>query len=103
MPDPIRVFVFGLGYSAIALARAMKGHAAAIGGTVRSHEKAAALAAEGFGGIVFTGEARSTAVPKALEGATHILASIPPRHAPHPLLLHPPPATLAPPPLASTP
>ena len=88
MTDPIRLFVFGLGYSATALARAMKGHAAAIGGTVRSHEKAAALAAEGFGAVVFTGEARSIAVAKALEGATHILASIPPGEAGDPVLVH---------------
>jgi len=88
MTDPIRLFVFGLGYSATALARAMKGRAAAIGGTVRSHEKAATLAAEGFGAIVFTGDSPSIAVAKALEGATHILASIPPGESGDPVLAH---------------
>ncbi len=88
MTDPIRLFVFGLGYSATALARAMKGRAAAIAGTVRSHEKAAALAADGFGATVFTGDSPAPAVAKALEGATHILASIPPGEAGDPVLVH---------------
>src|ERR1700722_20931217 len=88
MTDPIRLFVFGFGYSATALARAMKGHAAAIGGTVRSHEKAVALAADGFGAMVFTGDSASLAVARALEGATHILASIPPGEAGDPALVH---------------
>jgi nucleoside-diphosphate-sugar epimerase len=88
MTDPIRLFVFGLGYSATALARAMRGRAAAIAGTVRSHEKAAALAADGVGATVFTGDSPSPAVAKALEGATHILASIPPGETGDPVLVH---------------
>lgn len=88
MTDPIRLFVFGLGYSATALARAMRGRAAAIAGTVRSHEKAAALAADGLGATVFTGDSPGPAVAKALEGATHILASIPPGDTGDPVLVH---------------
>ena len=44
MTDPIRVFVFGLGYSATALGRMLRGRVAAIGGTVRRSEKEVALA-----------------------------------------------------------
>ena len=88
MTDPIRVFVFGLGYSATAFARSLRGRVAAIGGTVRQSAKEAALAAEGLAPIVFTGEAPSIAVRKALEGTTHLLCSIPPGEAGDPTLLH---------------
>jgi nucleoside-diphosphate-sugar epimerase len=88
MSDPIRLFVLGLGYSGTALARAMKGHAASIAGTVRSTERAATLAAEGIAAIVFTGDSPNGAVTKALDGVTHIVASIPPGETGDPALVH---------------
>ena len=39
MSDPIRLFIFGLGYTATAIARAMQGRAASVAGTVRSERK----------------------------------------------------------------
>jgi nucleoside-diphosphate-sugar epimerase len=66
----------------------MKGRAAGIAGTVRTSDKEAALAAQGFGAAVFTGDSPSVAVTKALEGATHIIASIPPGEAGDPVLAH---------------
>ncbi len=78
MSDPVRLFVFGLGYSAGAFARSMKGRAAWIGGTTRSPEKAAALAAEGFRPFVFDGTSDGAGVAEAVKLATHIVVSIAP-------------------------
>ena len=88
MTDPIRVFVFGLGYSATALARTLRGHVAVVGGTVRRSEREAALAADGLAPVVFSGDAPSVAVTRALEGTTHLLCSIPPGEAGDPALVH---------------
>ena len=88
MSDPIRLFIFGLGYSATALARAMQGRAASVAGTVRSEQKAAGLAGEGINAMAFDGASPSRAVVKALQGATHILASIPPGEEGDPILAH---------------
>jgi hypothetical protein len=84
--EPIRLFVFGLGYTATAFARAMRDRARWIGGTVRSAEKAAALAREGFRTVVFDGAAPSVGVRSGLAEATHILVSIPPGEAGDPVL-----------------
>jgi nucleoside-diphosphate-sugar epimerase len=88
MSDPIRLFIFGLGYTASAFARAMQGHAASVAGTVRSEAKAAALAGEGINAMAFDGISPSTAVVRALQGATHILVSIPPGEDGEPVLAH---------------
>jgi hypothetical protein len=83
---PIRLFIFGLGYSASAFAARMKSEAAAIGGTVRSPEKAARLKAEGFETFVFDGAAPGEGVAEALSRATHLLVSIAPGAAGDPAL-----------------
>jgi hypothetical protein len=88
MTDPIRLFIFGLGYSATALAGELSGNVPAIAGTVRSAEKEAALAAKGLAPLVFTGDRPSLSVSKALEGTTHLLCSIPPGAGGDPALLH---------------
>jgi nucleoside-diphosphate-sugar epimerase len=71
-----RLFVFGLGYSALALARILRSEGWEIAGTCRSAESAATLAAEGIAVIRFDGTAPLD--PAVLHDATHILASIPP-------------------------
>jgi len=76
--DQIRLFVFGHGYSAAAITRAMKDRAAWIGGTVRSAEKAAWLDAEGISACVFDGTTPGSGISAALSEATHILVSIAP-------------------------
>jgi nucleoside-diphosphate-sugar epimerase len=86
--DPVRLFIFGLGYSAGAFARAMKGRAASVGGTVRSEEKAAHLRAEGIAALVFDGGAPGAGVEAALADATHILVSIAPGEVGDPVLMH---------------
>jgi nucleoside-diphosphate-sugar epimerase len=84
----INLFVFGLGYSAGAFARTMKGRADPIGGTVRTEEKAARLRAEGIAAVVFDGKAPGAGVGAALANATHLLVSIAPGEEGDPVLTH---------------
>ena len=72
----MRLFCFGYGYSAEALARRLSARDPAIAGTHRSR---AAEPGETPARLVeFPGDASSAAVRDALAGATHILVSIPP-------------------------
>ena len=84
MPDPVRLFVFGLGYSAGAFARAMVRQAEWVGGTVRSADKAAG---QGIAATVWDGSAPAADVLAALPGATHLLVSVPPGDS-DPVLAH---------------
>ena len=73
-----RLFCFGLGYSALALARGLKGRGWAVAGTCRAPESRAALAAEGIEAMFFD-RSRPLADPAGvLAGTTHIVASVPP-------------------------
>lgn len=87
-PAP-RLFCFGLGFSALALARrigAVDGAAAgwAVAGTTRSADKAAALRAEGIAAVPFD---RDHPLPAgALAGTTHLLVSIAPDDLGDPVL-----------------
>jgi dTDP-4-dehydrorhamnose reductase len=69
---------FGLGYSAGVLARRLSKQGWNISGTSTTAGGAARIAAQGYGGFVFGGTARSPALGEALNSATHILLSIPP-------------------------
>jgi nucleoside-diphosphate-sugar epimerase len=71
-----RLFVFGMGYSAVALARRLIPEGWSVAGTCRSEERAAALIAEGIAPLRFDGAAALGAA--AFAGVTHILGSIPP-------------------------
>ncbi len=82
-------FFFGLGYSAQAAAEAMRETSAysAIGGTVRSPEKAAALQSQGLAAIVFDGQTPGSEVGTALRGGvSHVIASAAPDAAGDPVL-----------------
>ena len=71
-----RLFCFGLGYSALALARVLIGAGWTVSGTCRSAEKAADLRARGFAAELFE---RGRPLPgAAMAGATHVLVSVPP-------------------------
>lgn len=73
-----RLFCFGLGFSAEALARRLSERGFAVAGTCRGVEKAVALAAKGFEMHLFD-EGHPLAGPAAaLGGTTHLLLSIPP-------------------------
>ncbi len=78
IPPPPRLFCFGLGYSALALADKLKGDGWRIAGTCRGADTAAALAAQDIDAYPFERD-RPLADPEAaLAGTTHLLASIPP-------------------------
>jgi len=70
------LLIFGLGYCAGAFARRVAGEAA-IAGTVRKAEKAAAMPA-GIAALVFDGTRRDAAVADAIRSATDIVVSVPP-------------------------
>jgi len=81
-----RLFCFGLGYSALALARALKARGWTVAGTCRSQDTRTALAAESIEAHLFDRE-RPLADPSAvLAGATHILSSVPPDDTGDPVL-----------------
>ena len=82
------LFVFGLGYTALALARALQTEGWRIAGTTRSAEKQARLAAEGIEAHLF-GRGKPLAAPAAaLAGSSHLLTSIAPDEAGDPVLDH---------------
>jgi len=85
---PVRLFVFGLGYSALAFVRSTQRQLAWIGGTVRDPDKAARLRSEGIDTIVFDGETASVGVAGALAKASHCLVSIAPGEGGDPVLAH---------------
>lgn len=79
MNKPIRLFVFGLGYTAGRLAHRMADRAEWVGGTTRSIERAVALGANsGVRPYVFDGRSPGVGVAEAARAATHLLVSIPP-------------------------
>jgi nucleoside-diphosphate-sugar epimerase len=81
LPMTGRLFCFGLGYVALALARALKAEGWVVAGTTRDPAKQAALRAEGIEAWAFA-RGRPLADPAAaLHGTTHLLLSIPPDEA----------------------
>ena len=84
MSAGLRLFVFGLGYSAGALARAMAPQAERVAGTVRAPDRPAG---EGVLAIPWDGSAPSAEIVQALADTTHLLVSIPPGDA-DPVLVH---------------
>lgn len=80
----MRLFVFGLGYTARVFARRLAARGFAIAGTARTAEQATQLARDGIAAHVFTRDAPLP--PGALAGTTHLLASIPPDDAGDPAL-----------------
>ena len=84
----MRLFVFGLGYSALAFVERVRGQATGIAGTVRTAEKADRLRASGIAAHVFDGSAPGAGVRAALGEATHLLVSVAPGEAGDPVLAH---------------
>ena len=81
-----RLFVFGLGYTGLAFARAMRDAGWTVGGTVRSADKAAQISSEGIDATVFDGRQPGIAVAAALGAATHLLVTISPGEGGDPVL-----------------
>ena len=88
--DAKRLFCFGLGYSALTLVRKLTERGWAIAGTVRSAEKAEALATLDLGGTIetflFNRDRPLEDAAAALAGTTHLLSSVPPDTAGDPVL-----------------
>ncbi len=82
------LLAIGLGYSATAIADALKAEGWRIIGTSRSDEGAQEIEAKGYEAVRFTGDAPSLELGRAIAEATHILHSAPPEADGDPLLHH---------------
>ncbi len=83
-----RLFCFGLGYSAMALARRLIAGRWRVAGTCRTAEKAEALRAAGIEPFLFDRGRPLADAAAALAGTTHILSSVPPDTKGDPVLDH---------------
>ena len=85
-----RLFCFGLGYSAEALIRRLKGKGWAVAGTCREEKRRAGLARRGIKAYRFDGDRPLADANKIFAGVTHLLISIPPGEdgAADPVLRH---------------
>ena len=83
-----RLFCFGLGYTALALARALEAEGWRIAGTTRSPERQAELAARGIEAHLFERGRPLADAGAALAGSSHVLVSIAPDEAGEPVLGH---------------
>jgi nucleoside-diphosphate-sugar epimerase len=81
---PARLFCFGLGYSALALAEALLAEGWGVAGTCRSAEKQAELSRRGIAAHLF--ERGRSLADRAFDGVTHVLQSIPPDDEGDPVL-----------------
>ncbi len=85
VPQVTRLFCFGFGHCAAALAQAL-GAGRDIAGTVRGADKLRELKALGIEGFAFDGTAPLADATEALRGTTHILISAPPDAGGDPVL-----------------
>ena len=80
------LFCFGLGYSALVLARRLRDRGWRVSGTTRSPEKAEKLTRAGFESFLFEQDRSSPELEGALAQAGHILVSAAPGEAGDPVL-----------------
>tara|TARA_B100000676_G_scaffold306000_1_gene361337 strand:+ start:7589 stop:8458 length:870 start_codon:yes stop_codon:yes gene_type:complete len=73
-----KLFCFGLGFSAMALARHCLDKGWTVAGTTRSADRCASLRDEGIDAVAFDTDGETDGVEPALEGTTHLVDSIPP-------------------------
>ena len=83
-----KLFCFGLGYSAEALARRLAANGWQIAGTSRTADKTAHIAKLGYDAYLFDGASSDKGVAKAVADATHVLVSAGPGDHGDPALLH---------------
>jgi nucleoside-diphosphate-sugar epimerase len=83
-----RLFAFGLGFSAQALAERLARKGWHIAGTVRDPGNVARLNACGYAAARFAGEPGNDGLRSLLQGSTHLLLSIPPGQVGDPVLAH---------------
>ncbi len=77
----MKLFVFGIGYSARAVHRRLAVRLDHISGTTRSAKKATGPEADGIKAFVFDGAARDSKIAGVLPSASHVLVSIGPDEA----------------------
>jgi dTDP-4-dehydrorhamnose reductase len=82
----VNLFAFGLGYTALALARGYRSEFSRIGGTVREPDQAEALAAEGFEIRRLTDEGGDPRIVADIDDADALLVSVPPGEGGDPVL-----------------
>jgi nucleoside-diphosphate-sugar epimerase len=82
----MRLFVFGFGYSAQAVAARLRPRLDEAWGTTREPLREAEICAAGVTPIRFDGLSHSEAVSEALAGADHVLVSTPPAEGGDPVL-----------------
>lgn len=82
----MNLFIFGIGFSGVEIARAALAQGAAVAGTTRSQAKAAKLAAVGTEAFLFDGSGPGAALMRRLEPVSHLLVSIGPDAAGDPVL-----------------
>ncbi len=85
-PDKVtgRLFIFGIGFSGLEIARLARAAGWTVAGTVTTRDKAERLSAEGIEIHLFDG---TTPIPEAaLARATHLLSSVPPQPTGDPVL-----------------
>lgn len=85
-PSTRRLFCFGLGYTAEALARAMLAEGWCVAGTCRDEQRRDALASCGIETWTFDAPHPLADAAEALADTTHLLSSIPPGAAGDPVL-----------------
>jgi len=73
-----RLFCFGLGYCALALARRLLAEGWSVAGTTRTQDKAGILAAEGIEAFLFDRGRPLDDPATALAGTSHLLSTAPP-------------------------
>ena len=83
-----RLFCFGLGYSAEALAASLARQGWQVAGTGRDQANVARLGQHGYAMVRFAGEPGNRALVEQLEGTTHLLHSIPPGRDGDPVLAY---------------
>ena len=81
---PGKLFCFGLGYSALALAETLLAEGWGVAGTCRTTEKQADFARRGIEAVFFESDCPLT--ESAFDGVTHVLQSIPPDETGDPVL-----------------
>ena len=90
MPEPSpgkpSLFCFGLGYSALVLARRLRAEGWRIAGTCRSEARREELAALGIEAWLFDREQPLADPAAALAGSTYLLSSVPPDAAGDPVI-----------------
>jgi nucleoside-diphosphate-sugar epimerase len=73
-----RLFAFGLGFSAQALAERLAERGWSVAGTAREEPKISQLRAAGYEATQFADDTANAELPALLRGTTHLLHSIPP-------------------------